>query len=246
MLKEFITLGVIGIMAMGIPSTVCGDSITNSNQTTINQQQTEYLHLKTDSAFDLIPMLGKDLRKFAIPEEAIKYIGSHPFTVYYDTNFMDTPVNASLAISYDYTTKIDTIKNIYVTIKEPQFNETKLYLDSQLGKCHSCDTLPFVASKGGAVTFFTYYKDGYKYHLSMGSINKYYTLEISKEEPKSAPHHGMTDFVLLNPENTMTPSPDFVITNPAPINSNFFWTCENCGFTTNKGKFCIECGTKRK
>ena len=238
-------------MAMGLSSDVCGGGVTTSNQTQTTTQS-EYLHLKADTAFDLILLLGKDFKTLNIPEEAIEYIGSHPFTVYYDTTFMDKPVSgASLAVSYDYPTKVDLVKKIYLTIKEPQFMQAKNFLDSKLGECYYSGTEPYVAVNGGAVTHFTYYKEGLKYHLSMGSANSYYSLGISQDEPKGAPNRqstglGLLDLVNNNSSgNGMASMPTMTPPFSAPSLASEFWICDECGFTKNKGKFCVECGHKK-
>lgn len=239
MLKTMLTLGVISFMTMGIPSLVCGGSVENDQGNT-GQERKQNLHLKTDNALDLLPLLGKNLKNLNIPQEAIEYIGSSPFLVYYDTNFLGAPcMSATLSFRHDFDTKADYVNDITLSLKEPNFNICRDYLNQELGLCHSCGSLPYAAVNGGAVTYYTYYKDGRKYHLSMASARNYYSLQISLGEPKGAPSRQFTGLALLA-NNDMTNN----LNAAAPTANKDTWFCTECG-RANKGKFCGECGTPR-
>lgn len=242
-------LGVVGFMSMGIPSWANGGNIDNGNtQSRVEQNKQEYLRLKIDNAMDLIPMLGKDLQTLDIPKEAIKYIGAHPFAVYYDSCFMEFPCkNVLLAFNNDLHTKIDSVQSISISCNKPDFRTCKEYLDKQIGECYYSGTEPYVAVNGGAVTYFTYYKEGIKYHLSSASARDYYSLVISKGEPKGAPNRQFTGLATFSDATFgMNMSYGFALKVPAaPVDNRETWTCEACGHIS-KGKFCGECGTPRK
>jgi len=235
-------------MATDIPICACGGPISN-NQSTMTQPKAEYLHLKVDDAFSLLPMIGKDIKELDIPKEAIKYLGSSPFMVYYDTTFMGQPVSsASLSFITDYQNNAYLVNKAYITITKPNFNQAITFLESKFGECYYSDILPYVAVNGGAVTYYTYFKDGYRYHLSIGSAHKYYTLEISKAEPTTPPNRRANGFGAFPQGISMSPlSNRMNMTPPTPTpNENVeYWNCTNCGAMKNKGKFCTECGTKR-
>lgn len=234
-------------MAMGLPSFVCGSGVTSEETSQkVSQGQGEQLRLKTDNALDLKSYIGKDFNSLNIPVEAVKYIGAHPFTVYYEGSFLGYPCTSIvMGINYDYKTKIDTVKSITISCKQPNFMECKAYLDEQLGECYYSGSAPYAAVNGGAVIYFTYFKDGYKHHLQMASERNYYTLDISMDEPKGAPRHESTGMVTM--QNFVPLTPLAPVCQPvAPVNNQETWACDECGFSTNKGKFCVECGKPRK
>lgn len=261
MFRKAIMLGVISIMAMGFPSFgFGGESNAVDGKVTQQAQATpkQYVHMKVENALDLIAFLGKDLKDLNIPQEAIEYIGAHPFTVYYDTSFLGEPCdNVMLGFTNDYATKTDKVKNVYITCKKPTFWECKAYLDSQFGECHDCGTMPYVAVNGGALTYLTYYKDGVKYYLSMGSANKFYRLELSLENPKNPPNRQSLGLVatsgMVGSFGMGAPSGFFgtgmasntsVNTPAQPVENKPSWFCPNCG-RKNFWKFCEDCGTKK-
>ncbi len=232
-------------MAMGFPSFSFGGNNNSIEESTKPQTQKNYVHLQIDNALDLIPLLGKDIKTLNIPEEAIEYIGARPFTVYYDTSFLGQPCdNVMLGFTNDYATKTDKVKNVYITSKNTKFWDCKAYLDKQLGECHDCGTMPYVAVNGGALTYFTYYKDGIKYYLSMGSANKFYRLELSLGVPKNPPNRqnlGLAEPVGFMGVGMMSSFNRAATVNN--INNKETWVCSNCG-SKSVGKFCGECGTK--
>lgn len=217
--------------------------------------QKEYVHLKVDDALDLIAFLGKDIKELNIPEEAIEYIGAHPFTVYYDTSFLgETCDIVTLGFTNDYDSKTDKANSVNIICKNTKFLDCKAYFDSHLGECHNSGTTPYAAVNGGAQIYFTYYKDGVKYHLSMGSANNYYKLELSLGEPKNPPVHG--NIGMVNQAgfigNGMNFGMGFGMNSgmvsgvnpaaPAPAaNNKEAWICPECG-RKNFGKFCEGCG----
>lgn len=247
MIKRIFMMGVIGFMTMGLPSFCCGGPSASAETSQKVEAQKEYLRLKTEDAMELLPFIGKDIKTLAIPEEAIKYIGAHPFTVYYDGQFLNYPCTSILMhFSYDYETKVDRVESITISCKQPGFMQCKAYLDEQLGECYYSDTTPYAAVNGGAVTSFIYYKDGYKYHLSNASARNYYTLVLKKEEPKGAPYHGNIGIVMLDSISMPFKVPAPVSKPAVAVDTREVWACEACGYPTNKGKFCGECGTPRK
>ncbi len=246
-------------MAMGFPSFGFGGEINapeGKATQRVQEAPKEYVHLQTDNALDLIAFLGKDIKSLSIPEEAIKYVGTHPFAVYYDTSFLGQPCdNVMLGFTSDYATKTDKVNTVYITCKNPKFWDCKAYLDSQLGECHDCGTMPYVAVNGGALTYFTYYKDGVKYYLSMGSANKFYRLELSLGAPKNPPNRqslglvdqtgGMGFGMMFNNKIAAPVAAPVATPIAAPAASNReSWFCPNCG-RKGFGKFCEECGTKK-
>ncbi len=233
-------------MALGLPSWACGGGTSSEEKPEKIEQQKEYLHLKVDNAFDLMTLIGKDIKSLAIPEDAIEYIGAYPFAVNYDGNFLGYPcTNIFMAFSNDYATKIDSVKSITISFMQPTFMDCKAYLDKELGECYYSGTMPYVAVNGGAVTYFTYFKDGYKYHLKMASARSYCTLEVTKDEPKGAPRHegiGMMPF-----QSFVPPKPAAPVSKPvATVDNREVWACVECGYPSNRGKFCGECGKPRK
>lgn len=261
MFRKTIMIGAIGIMAMGSPAFGFGEEsnavdgkVTQQAQATTKQ----YVHMKVENALDLIAFLGKDIKDLNIPQEAIEYIGALPFTVYYDAYFLGQPcANVSLGFSYDYATKINKAKDAYITLKTPDFMACKAYLDSLLGECHDCGTLPYAAVNGGAQTYFTYYKDGVKYHLTMGSANSFYRLQLSLGNPKNPPNRQSIGLVatsgMVGSFGMGAPSGFFgtgmasntsVNTPAQPVENKQSWFCPNCG-RKNFWKFCEDCGTKK-
>ncbi len=234
-------------MAMGtnFPNCVFGSGLsTDSSQNKVTPTK-EYLRLKIADPMELVAFLGKDIKTLDIPKEAIKYIGSHPFLVYYDSTFLGAPCqNVILAFRNDYNTKTDYVIDFTIYCTEPNIRQCKEYLDKEIGECYSCGTEPYAAVNGGAVTYYTYYKDGICYHLSSGSANSYYTLRVSKQEPQGPPRRNLSIFQPVNgnafiPTMTgfNTPSPK---QQPKP-DTREEWRCEACGHIS-RGKFCGECG----
>lgn len=243
-------LGVVGVMTMGFPSFGFGGSNNGAIEEKTTQQvqetQKKYVHLQVDNALDLIAFLGKDIKTLNIPEEAIKYVGTHPFAVYYDTSFLGKPCdNVMLGFTNDFATKTDKVDNVYITCKNTKFWDCKAYLDSQLGECHDSGTMPYAAVNGGAVTYLTYYKDGVKYYLSMGNANDFYRLVLSLGVPKNPPNHQSLG--ILNMTGFMSTGMNFSTNTMASVqtaNNRETWFCPNCG-SRSFGKFCGECGTKK-
>lgn len=205
----------------------------------------EYIRLKVDDALELMALIGKNINEVNIPQEAIKYLGEYPFAVYYDTTFRGKSCSTvTLYFNTDYLKKTSTIKGFTICSTNKDFPQCKEYLDNQLGECHTCGMTPYVASNGGAVTYYIYYKDGYCYHLSSASAKNYYSLDIKRGEPQGQPNRQPMGLGLLSPllvnKSQPTPTP-----NPTPA-SGEVWTCPSCGCSTNKGKFCGECGRLRQ
>lgn len=251
MFEKLLMLGVIIIMTMGVPSIVCG-GVDNKETSKTAEQSKEYLHLKIEDALDLVPLLGKDLKSLNIPQEAIEYIGSHPFAIHYDGNFLKEPCNEIfVGFSHDFKTEVESVSCIYITSTKPDFLFCKAYLDKKLGECHSCGSLPYAAVNGGALTYFIYYKDGYKYDLSMGSARTYYMLRITKEEPKTAPKRESI-YLAISSRGCVGPlmpgmPMGMMDMQKQPTSSTATkeaWFCTHCGYK-NTGKFCGECGTKK-
>lgn len=204
------------------------------------------MHLKTGDAFDLIACLGRDIEELSIPEEAIRYVGAHPFAVYYDTSLSGLVCESvSLGFGYDYADKTDKAKDIYISGPKAQARECRAYLDGLLGQCHNSGARPYAAVNGGALSYVTYYKDGVKYYLSVGSENDYYRLELSLEEPKNPParvENGLIGQTAVPGSGMMG---DISMFAPAAaVNNGESWFCSNCG-RKNFGKFCEDCGTKK-
>ena len=210
----------------------------------------EYLRLKINNALDLLPLIGKEIKELDIPEEAIQYIGDHPFAVNYEGDFMGFPcAEILMAFSYDFTTQVNSVTSISISCRQPSFTECKAHLDAELGDCYYSGTTPYAAVNGGAVTYFIYYKDGYKYHLSMASARSYYSLHIKREKPKGAPQRLSTSLCMgigIGMVNLMQQNQTVPVNNVVPIavDNREAWFCSACG-AKNKGKFCTECGTPR-
>lgn len=238
----------------GMPSFACGGGLGSDEKQQAEQPQKEYLSLKIDSPWELIPFIGRELSTLDIPQEAIKYIGKAPFLVYYDTSFLGNPCQSvTMSFRNEYSTKTDYVKSVSIYGKSVDFRKCKEYLDTELGECYDCGITPYAAVNGGAVTYYTYYKNGLCYKLSQGSAQSFYSLNISKGEPKGKPNRQLPVFGVgpgMNLMNSMVPTNAFQSapkTQPVDnVDNREAWTCSSCGHTANKGKFCTECGSIRK
>lgn len=232
----------------GVPPVINGGGVVGQPQEA--KPQKEYLRLKINNALDLLPLIGKEIKELDIPEEAIEYIGDHPFAVNYEGDFMGFPCEGILmAFSYDFTTQINSVTSITISCRQPTFMDCKAYLEKELGECYYSGSTPYAAVNGGMVTYFTYYKDGYKYHLYGASARSYYSIQITREEPKGAPQRQSTDICMgigMGMLNVMQQINTAPVSNTATVavDNRETWFCSACG-AKNKGKFCTECGTPR-
>lgn len=235
----------------GMPSFACGGFGSDATQQRVEQPQKEYHRLKVDSPLELIPLIGRDLKTLDIPQEAIEYIGKAPFLVYYDTSFLGNPCQSvTMSFRNEYSTKTDYVKSVSIYGKSVDFRKCKEYLDTELGECYDCGITPYAAVNGGAVTYYTYYKNGLCYKLSQGSAQSFYSLNISKGEPKGKPNRQLPVFEIgagMNLMNSMVPTNTLQSASKTqPADNREAWICSSCGHTANKGKFCTECGSIRK